>query len=135
MVDFRRGPRQWYSELVDSLRNLDVVQIAHHAGNNGLFYHALLAAGERSERKDELLLLSHASRDLHRPSAEFRDFLEQRVIQRRPRLLFTSVPSLDKIDRYRPLIDPPVGPVGDVGDVCVAFVENAWNVRSHAIAV
>jgi hypothetical protein len=135
MVDFRRGPRQWHGRLLDELRGMHVIQVAHHAGRNGHFYHALLAAAGDAGVRDELLLVSHATRDRHRPSDEFRAFLESRAGTATPRLLFTSMPTAERVRGFTSAIHPPVGEPAQVGDVALAFSDGRWLVRAHAVDV
>lgn len=133
MVDFKRSRSRWHEALISALRDLHVVQVAHHAGNNAYFYHALDAAPGQS---DEMLVLSHATHDKYRPSAEFGAFLRGRVVERRrPSLLFTSTPSPGKVADYRSLIQPTVGPAATVGDIRLTYDLAGWKVESHAVSV
>jgi hypothetical protein len=136
MVDFHRGRTMWHKRLLAELSDLDVIQVAHHAGNNAYFYEALLAAPDRTKDSDEFYLLSHARHDVHRPSKPFELFLTNRELKPRAasRLLFTSEPDAWRVEPYRALIDPVVGARADVGNVQLQF-DGGWHVRSHAIAV
>jgi hypothetical protein len=136
MVDFQRGRSQWHRNLLAELADLDIIQVAHHAGNNAYFYRALLAAPDRTRDSDEFYLFSHALHDAHRPSEPFGMFLTERELKPRAasRLLFTSEPDAWRVERYRSLIDPVVGRPGTVGNVQLRF-DGRWDVASHAISV
>lgn len=133
-VDFA-PPRGDYSPaLLEALLPLNLVQVAHHAGNNAHFYRALLEAGYADQVADSLLLVSHATRDKHRPSQEFATFLERaRRSAGHPLVLFTSTPSAAKVRSYREAIHPIVGDRATVGDVRIVFDGDTWLVQRHAI--
>ena len=133
-VDFAPPRGEYYPALLDALLPLHVAQVAHHAGNNAHFYRALLEAGYGDQAVDSLLLVSHATRDKHRPSAEFAMFLERLHASRpSPRILFTSTPSASKVHSYREAIHPVVGPRATIGDVRIAFEDDHWVVKRHAV--
>ena len=138
MVDFRRGRTQWHRKLVDELRDLDLVQVAHHAGRNAYFYRALLEGAEAGRsRRDEYYLLSHATHDRTRPSAEFATFVGERARSgRRARLLFTSTPDPGKVQTYRSLVEPVVGASAASSDVRLSWSRgsDAWSVDRHGVA-
>ncbi len=134
-VDFAPPRGEYYPALLDALLPLHVVQVAHHAGNNGHFYRAVLEAGYGDQEAGSLLLVSHATRDKHRPSREFAAFLE-RVLAAdgaEPRVVFTSKPSAGKVRSFREAIHPVVGEPHLVGDVRIGFDGDLWTVQRHAI--
>ena len=133
-VDFAPPQGDYFHGLLDALLPLHLVQVAHHAGNNAHFYRALLEAGYADQVADSLLLVSHATRDKYRPSAEFAMFLEQsRSPGGRHLILFTSTPSAAKVRSYREAIHPVVGTRATVGDVRIVFEDETWLVERHAI--
>jgi hypothetical protein len=132
MVDFRISRARWHQALIKALKNINIVQVAHHAGNNAYFYHALDAAGGSSH---EFLLLSHATHDKTRPSPAFAEFMRSRAVNRRtPSVLFTSTPDTDKVKAFEAAIYPVVGTPNVVGDIRLTF-DGGWQVDSHAIHV
>lgn len=139
-VDFRPGRKKYFPKLIDALLPLNVVQVAHHGGNNAHFYRVLLEAGYENQEENSFLLLSHATDDHYRPSTEFGKFIEKiRSDDENVSLLFTSKPMKVKVNDYIDLIHP-VEPSGsspqDVGDVCMEYTINSgWNIVSHAIEV
>ena len=136
-VDFRGGRRRkYYRKLLASLSKLNIIQVAHHAGNNAHFYRVLQSASYANQTEKSYLLLSHATHDQHRPSEEFRKFVGNiRSQGKEIELLFTSEPTRDKIEDYDELIAPAFGPSGDRGDVRLSFSGGSWNVDKHAIQV
>ena len=138
MVDFRRGRTQWHRKLVNELRDLDLVQVAHHAGRNAYFYRALLEGGGAGRsRRDEFYLLSHATHDRTRPSPEFATFIAERpAARRRARLLFTSTPDAGKVQAYGSLVEPVVGAPRAQADVRLSWSRDAeaWTVDRHGVA-
>jgi hypothetical protein len=134
-VDFKpKGRRPYYPELLKALSPLHVVQVAHHAGNNDHFYRVLDAA--QYPMAQSFLLVSHATHDRHRPSSEFRQFLEH--VRHDPeivRVLFTTQPLSEKISDFASLVHPSVGSIAQEGDVRLEFRSGAWKVKKHAIAV
>jgi hypothetical protein len=133
-VDFAPPQGAYYPGLIHALLPLHLVQVAHHAGNNAHFYRALLEAGYGDQAVDSLLLVSHATRDKHRPSAEFAMFLEQaRAAHEGLRILFTSKPSAAKVRSFREAIHPVVGKPATVGDVRIVFDDDRWLVERHAV--
>ncbi len=133
-VDFAPPRGDYFPALLDALLPLHLVQVAHHAGNNAHFYRALLEAGYGEQGADSLLLLSHATRDKFRPSAEFEMFLDQvRTAGQGTRILFTSTPSASKVHAYRDAFHPVVGAAATVGDIRIAFDGDRWVVERHAI--
>ena len=89
-VEFKQEQKRTYHPaLLQALSPLHVVQIAHHGGKAAYFYRVLRDANY--PQTDSFLLLSHATRDKHRPSREFREFAE--YARRDPeliRMLFTA---------------------------------------------
>lgn len=135
-VDFKSNSGSFYSDLLDSLQPLHVIQIAHHGGCNANFYNVLLAAGYPEQKDKSFLLLSHATDDATRPSKEFRDFIGQaRRSGDDMQLLFTSRPSKDKVRDFLKIIHEPVGESGDAGDVRLRFNGMIWNVEKHAVSL
>lgn len=136
-VDFRPAPRSpFYPKLISALKELDVIQIAHHGGLNHSFYNGLLAAKDQERPRLSYLLLSHALHDKTRPSAIFGQYVAQiRDGTHDPLLLFTSEPLEALVRDFKPLIAPVVGKQDHVGDVRIAFIERAWSVISHAVQV
>ncbi len=133
-VDFAPPRGDYYPALLDALLPLQVIQVAHHAGNNAHFYRALLEAGYADQSAQSLLLVSHATRDRHRPSAEFAQFLEQSLpAHQAAQVLFTSKPSAARVRRFQEAIHPVVGEPHLVGDVRIGFDGDRWTVRRHAI--
>jgi beta-lactamase superfamily II metal-dependent hydrolase len=136
-VDFRESQHTpYFPKLLDALLPLHVVQVAHHAGNNAHFYRVLLVANYPEQALQSFLLVSHATADAHRPSAEFSHFVQD---VRRDReivsVLFTAQPVPDKVRDFRFLVHPPVGPTSQEGDVRLEFRNGAWSVTRHSIAV
>ena len=109
--------------------------MAHHAGNNAHFYRALLEAGYADQVGESLLLVSHATRDRHRPSAEFAMFLEQssRPTGQPRRSCSPASPRPRRCARFRDAIHPVVGEPHLVGDVRIGFDGDRWTVQRHAI--
>jgi hypothetical protein len=136
-VDFKpRGKQPYYKELLEGLSPLHVVQVAHHAGDNDHFYRVLEAAQYPMTVAQSFLLVSHATHDRHRPSREFRDFVED--IRREPEtvsVLFTTQPRAEKIRDFESLVHANVGPPAEEGDARLEFRNGAWTVTKHAIVV
>jgi hypothetical protein len=136
-VDFRSSrSASYYPELLDSLLPLHVVQVAHHAGNNAHFYRVLSKAHYPQGVSHSYLLVSHATDDVHRPSREFRWFLEN--IHQEPEIaniLFTTQPRAEKVRDFIPLVHQPVGRIATEGDVRLEFRNGTWTVTKHAIKV
>jgi hypothetical protein len=136
-VDFRptRG-KPYYTELLNALAPLHVVQVAHHAGNNAHFYRVLIAAQYSEAVTQSFLLVSHATKDRHRPSGEFRQFVED--LRREPDIvsvLFTAQPRTDKVRDFEDLVHATVGHRAQQGDARLEFREGTWRVTKHAIAI
>lgn len=137
-VDFKPSGRQaaYHQHLIDCIKGLNVVQIAHHAGHNAHFYRCLLAAGFADEKEQPLLLLSHGVNDKHRPSSIFGKFIEQVRKGGRPNLLFTSQPLEAKVRDYLQLIYPVTGgDPADRGDIQLIFDGKVWVVKRHLVRV
>jgi hypothetical protein len=138
-VDFKpkRNSPHYYPKLLDALLPLHVVQVAHHAGNNAHFYRVLAAANYPHQVSQSFLLVSHATKDPHRPSREFNQFVQD--LRRQPeviKLLFTTQPRADKIHEFKPLVHPNVGTTAaSAGDARLVFRQGAWEVLMHAIKV
>jgi hypothetical protein len=133
-VDFAPAGGEYSPELLAALVPAHVVQVAHHAGNNAHFYRALLAAGYADQPGQSLLLVSHATRDRHRPSAAFAAFVGQLPPgPDGPKLLFTSKPSADRVRAVRSAAHPPIGTAHLVGDVRMSFDGDVWQVDRHSV--
>lgn len=140
-VDFPMDPDadelEFHPALIAVLKGrLDVVQVAHHAGHNKYFYHALLDAGFDEQQDEAYLLLSHKPQDKHRPSDAFARFAQQLAsAESGVRMLFTSEPRPAAVRTYRELIHPSVTPAAaaEVGDVRLVYSDGAWIVERHAI--
>jgi hypothetical protein len=134
-VDFKPGTRaDFFPDLLAPLLPLHVIQVAHHAGNNADFYNVLIEAAYGKQKAKSWLLLSHATKDKHRPSAVFGDFIgEVRADGDDMALLFTSSPHASKVRQFTELVHPVVGDAGEVGDVRLVFNGRSWRVLKHAI--
>ena len=134
-VDFKQEQKRTYHPaLLQALNPLHVVQVAHHGGNAAHFYRVLRDANY--PQTDSFLLLSHATRDKHRPSREFREFAEYaRLDPELIRVLFTTRPRQRHIRGFEELVHPSVGPTGDEGDIRLEYQDGTWQVTKHAIAL
>ncbi|MXY33714.1 MAG: hypothetical protein F4Y60_06425 [Boseongicola sp. SB0664_bin_43] len=145
-VDFRPDCHtDYYCDLLKELSNLSVIQVAHHGGRNAHFYRVLLRANFAKDREKSFLLLSHEVHSMHRPSGEFRTFLEciqaqSKVVE----ILFTSEPLREKVEDYCDLIAPVAGSSANtgfsdssekMGDVRLSFLSGEWRVVEHAVSV
>ncbi|HRD46909.1 MAG TPA: hypothetical protein PLF78_10550 [Caulobacter sp.] len=134
--DFRRlnSRDPYYPSLLQALKPLHVIQVAHHGGHNGHFYNVLLSAGFAAQTEPSFLLLSHETDDRTRPSIEFGQFIaEVRKDGDDMTLLFTARPSAEKVLDYRTLIAPASPPGGaDRGDVRLRF-DRGWSVVRHPV--
>lgn len=135
-VDFKPGrSKPYFAELIDALSPLQVVQVAHHAGNNAHFYRCLIEADFAGKTSTSFLLLSHATQDKKRPSDVFGKFIEQLNSDNdRIQLLFTSTPLESKVRDFKALIASVVGASDMKGDVRLSF-DGAWKVVQHAVDV
>jgi hypothetical protein len=137
LVDFKdQGRRPYYEEMLESLLPLHVVQVAHHAGYNAHFCRVLQAVEYPGTAARSFLLVSHATRDRHRPSREFRDFVAD--VRRDPEnvsVLFTTQPMEESVRDFESLVHPRVGPPAEEGDVRLEFGNGEWRVTKHAIVV
>jgi|GEM_PF-1367813 len=134
----------FYPKLLNLLERLHVVQVAHHGGNNHMFYQALDASRLTEQNEWVLLLLSHAVDDKTRPRKEFRSFVARFRHDGvdNVSVLFTSRPRLDNVDTIIDLIHPlepsSIG-AADKGDVRLSFPCEAgtaeWRVINHFIQV
>ena len=135
---FKQRRNGYHKNLLAPLHSLNVVQIAHHAGRNYDFYHALVAAGFDKQEARAFLLLSHRIEDKYRPSFAFKAFISRlRRASNEPSLLFTSMPTESKIEEYRELVHPPVSSVASEGDISLSYDSDlgAWRVDRHAIGI
>lgn len=138
--DFQTRPKskQYYPDLLAEMSHLDVVQVAHHGGASGHFYNVLWQASSIAT-PDRYLLLSHAVADKHRPSREFHDFVELLASSGvAPRILFTSEPQHELIQRSRRFANPPVRghrTPDASGVVRLAWSAGCWTVQEHAVHV
>ena len=135
-VDFKPdGSDAYHGALLAELGQLNVVQVAHHAGRNAHFYRVLEAAGIVGQAPAADFLLSHAVDDRHRPSDVFARFMEHLSARPADRLFFTSRPQEPKVRDYRARIAAAVDAPADKGDVRIAFGDARWDVLKHAVAV
>ena len=138
ILDFKSSPKEpYYKQLVSTLDKLDVVQIAHHGGNNADFYRVLVQSDYIKKRKQPSFhLLSHATHDDHRPSEEYSQFVEYLESNNwNIDLLFTSMPDKEKVKTYKQLINPSVGQKSEKGDIRLRYRNRKWMVEKHAIEV
>ncbi len=135
-VDFALNRKKYYPELLAAMKSLNVVQVAHHGGNNGHFYRVLKQAGYPNETEQSFLLLSHSYHDKTRPSEVFREFILTTIDNGDDvALLFTSEPRRERVEDFLQMINPCVGEKADVGDVRLLFENGRWIVAQHAVAV
>lgn len=137
-VDFSKKRGKYYQSLINELLPLQVVQVAHHGGNNAHFYNVLLKAGYANYTEKSFLLLSHATKDKKRPSKAFEEFIDQVKSDHEISLLFTSEPEHSKVKQYKNLIFPviPSMVLRDKGDVRIQYTsQQNWNVLQHCIKV
>jgi hypothetical protein len=139
---FRDARQKWFPALLDALKTLHVVQVAHHGGHNYDFYNALLASGFAGQEAFSYLLLSHEVHDKTRPSKPFGQFISQVCVgEDDVQLLFTSQPTKAKVRNYVDLIAPvvPQGPSQQKGDFRLLYggaSGNAtWSVKKHVVEV
>jgi hypothetical protein len=139
---FMDESKQYFPRLLQALKHLHVVQIAHHAGHNYDFYNALLKSGFAEQTEFAHLLLSHDVEDKSRPSAAFAEFIAQiREEEDDVRLLFTSRPLKEKVRDFDELICDVVSPTGpaDYGDARLVYGgsgrSKVWTVEKHVVAV
>jgi len=137
-TDFRKaGARAFYADLLAELDRLQVLQIAHHAGNNQFFYHCLLNSNYPGQQDKSLHLVSHATHDCRRPSKAYAQFAAALVGKRHDfRILFTAKPDHAKVQKFLPQIHP-LEPTGtnaqNCGDVRLAYSANGWRVLEHRV--
>lgn len=136
-VDFKPTPRgAYYPEIIGALLPLHVIQVAHHAGLNSHFYRVLLEANYSHQSGRSFLLLSHATKDKHRPSPEFSQFIDEAQSSVNDlSLLFTSEPDETKVQEFKNLIHPLEGARASVGDVQLVYDSTAWLVTRHSVAI
>lgn len=135
-VDFKSSKKSYHQPLLDAMRPLHVIQVAHHGGNNAHFYRVLDAAKYPEQDAQSYLLLSHGLHDKTRPSDVFHDFLLATLGKGDDvKLLFTSEPILDKVVDYLSAIQPTVGTTGQTGDIRLEFSAGRWEVTKHAVKV
>ncbi|MBM57700.1 hypothetical protein [Hyphomonas sp.] len=135
-VDFKpSGNKPYHRQLLDAMHPLNVVQIAHHGGNNTHFYRVLEQCKGKVDLQNAYMLLSHEVRSLYRPNDVFRIFIENIATPHSgPELLFTSAPRLAAVRGFERLIATPTEPPVDSGDVGLEFDNGAWTVVAHAIS-
>ena len=135
-VDFKpSGNKPYHRQLLDAMHPLNVVQIAHHGGNNTHFYRVLEQCKGKVDLQSAFMLLSHEVRSPYRPNDVFRIFIENIATpQSGPELLFTSAPRLAAVKGFERLIATPTKPPGDSGDVGLEFDNGVWTVVAHAIS-
>jgi hypothetical protein len=135
-VDFKSASNSYHQPLLDAMRPLHIIQVAHHGGNNAHFYRVLEAAKYPEQDAQSYLLLSHALHDKTRPSDVFQDFLLATLGKGDDfKLLFTSEPTRDKVVDYLSAIHPTVGTTGQTGDIRLKFSAGRWDVTKHAVKV
>jgi hypothetical protein len=136
-VDFKpKRSAPFFPKLIDALKSLHVVQVAHHGGRNHSFYNGLLEAREKGGIGETYLLLSHAVQDSKRPSDIFGLYIAQvRTAENMPKLLFTSEPKLTNVKDFTALIAPAAGPKAEKGDVRLKFADGKWRVLAHSVSV
>ena len=126
----------FYQPLLDLLKPLHVVQVAHHGGMNHRFYEALDAAGQPQQGDRSFLLLSHATHDATRPRAEFARYVGQ-FQTRTVSVLFTAKPKRSNATLFSAHIHAvtPPGPKALAGDVRLSFSGGAWQVDKHSVEI
>lgn len=135
-VDFKSARNSYHQPLLDAMRPLHVIQVAHYGGNNAHFYRVLDAAKYPAQDAQSYLLLSHAFHDKTRPSDVFHDFLLATLGNGDDvKLLFTSEPTRDKVVDYLRAIEPTVGTTGQMGDIRLEYSAGRWDVTKHAVKV
>jgi hypothetical protein len=135
-VDYKpKSGGSYYPALVSQFSSLQVVQVAHHAGNNAHFYRVLLEESVSYPEDGTFLILSHATEDKYRPSEAFGQFVGSLAERVRPSLLFTSRPHPQRVEGFEGLIHQVVGRKEDQGDIRLSFDGQGWQVDSHAIQV
>jgi hypothetical protein len=126
----------FFPEILEQLKRLEVVQVAHHGGNNGSFYEALIAAGSTSGKGPVTLLLSHDLKDRLRPTEEFFSFVASLSGGgKASQIAFTSAPDWKKLKGREVTIAPqyPADTRRDVGDVRLSLRNGLWAVDQHAV--
>jgi len=122
--------------MLAELQRLNVIQVAHHGGNNQWFYPVLVEAWKDRAAPVPIMLLSHAHEDRHRPNKQFEQFVEEVAADSDERfVVFTSKPRPDRIEAFRDKVMRPVGTVSRVGDVRLQFASGRWELSRHAIDV
>ncbi len=136
-VDFMPAKDQpFHPKLIDQLKKLDIVQVAHHAGHNAHFYNCLLKSEFVCQSSLAYLLLSHRAYDRVRPSDIFSEFIQKLGKDKdKVQLLFTSTPCESKVHDIKDLIAGTVGPAKCSGDVRLIFDCAKWHVKSHHVEV
>lgn len=139
-VDFLdKTAKGYFQTMLDALGEPNIVQVAHHAGSNADFYKVLLQSKYATSSQESYLLLSHATHDRHRPSTEFKSFLDTLTktspATRKLHLLFTSepLPTNPTVTFHQGLFHPVVGSPALEGDVRLVYSNGAWRVIKHAI--
>ncbi|QCB55918.1 hypothetical protein E5675_16755 [Sphingopyxis sp. PAMC25046] len=135
-VDFKLDRNAYHPKLLAAMAPLHVIQVAHHGGNNAHFYRVLAAANYPGQTDPSFMLLSHATHDKTRPSGEFRDFLLTSLGDDDDiRLLFTSEPTMEKVEDLLGAIHPAVGVRDKKGDIRLVHGTGRWKVEAHAIDI
>ena len=131
--DFNPKPRaKYFPDLLAQLYHLDVLQVAHHAGNNHHFYRVLHQAPyANDDTYTSHLLLSHAVNDKDRPSAAFDAFVSLLRNSCDMTLCFTSEPDSNKVASFQNLINNDTGyPVNtghQVGNIRLLYDGGNWS--------
>lgn len=134
-VDFAVKPRSktMHQQLLDNLLPTEVLQVAHHGGNNAYFYEALRKAGYAAQPGRSFLLLSHEVHDPDRPSIHFARFIgEMRNDDNDLKVLFTCKPKPEYVVDYQDLVELPTGgEPAEKGDILLDFAAGKWNLVRH----
>lgn len=121
-------------KLISELKNIHVVEVAHHGGDNGRFYDVLNQAGFSNGSQEKFLLLSHKLQDPVRPNTNFKNFVLafNQIARNTTKILFTNKPLPQNVVCYSQLISPSVNSNANRDDVCLEFLNNKWNITKHA---
>lgn len=133
---YRSRKGAYHVGLIDAMRDLNVVQVAHHGGANGHFYRVMNKAGIRTAKGPMFLLLSHEYDSAVRPSKTFAANMRRLGSAHVARLLFTNPPLSPNAATYKALVAPPTpGVTKSHGDVRLRFDGTSWIVDQHFVKV
>ncbi len=135
-VDFwDKKSKAYYPQLLTAIKDPNVVQVAHHAGDNFRFYDVLQTSGYAGcGAPHSFLLLSHADGDAYRPSPAFNSFVNTLSAAGGSfELLTTSQPDPAKIAAFRTYYHPATHAPANVGDIRLSFQNGAWKVDQHLV--